>query len=137
MILKRPPVTINEAPDAISFISIATYLPLLRWRDVVAFMRQSNAVERQLKQSAGVVRYSLAVDILRHKFWTYSVWSDREAVSDFVRAEPHATAVKRFESWAGEGAAFVEWQSAGSQLDWAEAMRRLEQPTFYYNKTSS
>ena len=137
MILKRPPVTINEAPGSVLFISIATYLPLLRWRDVVAFMRQSSAVERQLKQSAGAVRYSLAVDILGHKFWTYSVWSDRDAVLEFVRAEPHATAVKRFESWAGDGAAFVEWESPDSQIDWAEALRRLEQPTFYYKRPRS
>ena len=65
------------------------------------------------------------------------MWSDRDAVRDFVRAEPHATAVKRFESWAGDGAAFVEWEPAGSQLDWTDAMRRLEQPTFYYKRPHS
>ena len=134
MILKRPPVTVNEGIREGTFLSIATFLPLRRWRDVIAFFRQSNAVERQLKQTAGVVRYSLAVDPLRHQFWTYSVWTDREQVRAFVRAEPHATAVKRFDEWASEGAAFVEWGGIHSHIDWDEAFVRLRDPTFYYKK---
>jgi hypothetical protein len=48
--------------------------------------------------------------------------------------EPHATAVKRFTVWAGEGSAFVEWRSQSKIIDWGEAFKKLEEPTFYYNR---
>lgn len=54
------------------------------------------------------------------------------AVRDFVEIEPHQVAVRRFERWAGQGAAFVEWESSQSKVPWAEAMERLKNPTFYY-----
>jgi hypothetical protein len=46
--------------------------------------------------------------------------------------EPHAIAIERFKDWAGEGAAFVEWESTEAKLDWNEAFKRLEQPTYHY-----
>ncbi len=49
-------------------------------------------------------------------------------------AEPHTTAMKKFEEWAGDGSAFVEWTSPSSSIDWTEAMKRLENPSFYYKK---
>jgi hypothetical protein len=52
----------------------------------------------------------------------------------FVMAEPHTTAMKKFEEWAGDGSAFVEWTSPSSSIDWTEAMKRLENPSFYYKK---
>jgi hypothetical protein len=94
----------------------------------------SNQVEKQLKKSPGIVAYSLAVDLPRRHFWTYSVWSDPDAVPAFTKALPHATAVEKFKDWAGEGAAFVRWQTRSLNLDWAEAFRRLEEPSFFYQK---
>ena len=80
----------------------------------------------------GIVAYSLAVDLPRRHFWTYTVWSDPTAVPAFIKAEPHATAVKRFHDWAGEGAEFVEWEIADPMLDWNQAFERLKTPSFYY-----
>ena len=48
--------------------------------------------------------------------------------------EPHATAVRKFTEWAGEGSAFVEWTSPNNMIDWAEALKKLERPTYYYKK---
>jgi hypothetical protein len=48
---------------------------------------------------------------------------------------PHATAVEKFKDWAGDGAAFVRWQAPSPILDWDEAFRRLEEPSFYYQKS--
>jgi hypothetical protein len=52
----------------------------------------------------------------------------------FVMAESHATEIKKFAAWAGDGSAFVEWTSTNNSVDWIEAMERLRNPTFYYNK---
>jgi hypothetical protein len=48
--------------------------------------------------------------------------------------EPHATAVRKFTEWAGEGSAFVEWTSPNDTIDWPEALKKLENPTYYYKK---
>ena len=48
----------------------------------------------------------------------------------FVMTEPHITAMKKFEEWAGEGSAFVDWTNSSSLIDWEEAMTRLQNPTF-------
>ncbi|HEV2139502.1 MAG TPA: hypothetical protein VGR53_11765 [Nitrososphaerales archaeon] len=77
------------------FTSVATYLPVGRWRHVIVFFRRSGLVERQLRKTEGVVRYGLKTDFLHKRFWTYSVWKDRKAIGFFVTTEPHATAVKR------------------------------------------
>jgi len=117
-----------------SFTSIATYLPVRRWRHVIPFFRMSGRVEEQLRRTEGVVRYGLKTDFLRKRFWTCSIWKDRKAVGPFVTGEPHATAVRKFAEWAGDGAAFVEWDSADGRVDWEEAAHRLKSPTFYYRK---
>ena len=45
--------------------------------------------------------------------------------------EPHATAVRKFTGWAGEGSAFVEWTSPNNTIYWPEASKKLENPTYY------
>ena len=52
----------------------------------------------------------------------------------FVMSEPHATAMKKFEEWAGDGSAFAEWINSSDSVDWAEAMKRLDKLRFYYKK---
>jgi hypothetical protein len=36
--------------------------------------------------------------------------------------------------WARDYSAFADWTSSNSSIDWEEAIRRLQNPTFYYNK---
>jgi len=122
-------------PVGLEFTSVATYLPVRRWRDVLSFFRMSGRVEQQLRITGGVVIYSLKTDFRHKRFWTYSVWNDRKAIRPFVTSEPHSTAVRKFAEWAGEGAAFVQWDGPVGEIDWDEAEARLHHPTFYYRKT--
>jgi hypothetical protein len=94
----------------------------------------SGRVEKQLRSTKSVVRYGLKTDFVHKRFWTFSVWNNREAIRVFVSAEPHATAVRKFGEWSGEGASFVQWNSTDGKVDWEEADRRLKNPTFYYGK---
>lgn len=116
------------------FVHVATYLPVRHWWHVIAFLRMASRVQKQAKTSPGIVRYAVRAAFRRKRFWTYSIWRDRVSIGGFVRAKPHATAIARFPDWAGEGAAFSEWTSTATVLDWVEAMRRLENPTFYYKQ---
>ena len=117
------------------FLCVATYLPVRSWLNVVPFLLTSRKVLKQLGSEEGVVKYAVKADFRRKSFWTFSIWSNKEVLHKFVRADPHATAVKRFSSWAGEGAAFVEWRSTDASINWDQAKKRLKNPTFYY-KTS-
>jgi hypothetical protein len=125
---------VNGDGDSGEFRCIATHLPIRKWRHVIPFLRMTRQVQKQLRQTQGLARYSLKPDFLRKRFWTLTVWQKKEFVQDFVIREPHAQAVQRFKDWAGEGAAFVEWTSTDGSLDWNTAIQKLQNPTFYYRK---
>ena len=116
------------------YIHVATFLPLKSWRYMIQFQLMTSKVLKQAKQSHGIVDYAVKADFAKRHFWTLSIWKDRNSMRQFVMAEPHATAMKKFEQWAGNGSAFVDWASPKSSIDWEEAIRRLQNPTFYYNK---
>lgn len=116
------------------FIHVATFLPLKSWMDVVPFLRMSSKVLKQAEENEGAANYAVKADFPKKHFWTLSVWRDQDSLKCFVMAEPHATAVKNFERRAGEGSAFVEWTDSNDSIDWAEAMERLRNPSFYYRK---
>ncbi|MGH9325090.1 MAG: hypothetical protein ACRD2B_00160 [Terriglobia bacterium] len=123
----------SELPlEAQNFLYIATFLPVRRWRFVLPFIQLSMQIEKQVRQSPGLLRYGLKTNLPRKHFWTLSVWTHRAEVSSFVDSEPHATAVKQFERWAGAGAAFVEWESSTLENSWETALEKLKGPTFYY-----
>jgi len=127
------PETTSEVnpPTGPDFVSVATFLPVRRWADVVPFLRMSSKVSEQLKRSEAV-RFGLKTDLLHKRFWTVSVWEDMESMRRFASAEPHATAVRKFAIWAGKGAAFVEWKNEDGSIDWDDGMKRLDKPTFYF-----
>lgn len=115
------------------FVLVATFLPVRRWRDVIPFLRMTFTVIKQLKETQGIIRFGLRTDFMHKRFWTYTVWTSKAPLNSFVVAEPHATAVKKFDNWAGKGAAFVEWNSTDGSINWSEALKRLQTPTFYYS----
>jgi hypothetical protein len=93
-------------------------------------------VEQQLKGTQGLVRYGLKADLLRRRFWTFSVWVDKASVNAFVHSGAHNAAVERFPDWAGERAAFVEWNSRDGSINWKDAAERMKNPTFHYRGAS-
>jgi heme-degrading monooxygenase HmoA len=125
-------VEVGRAEPGGEFLCIATILPLRRWRDIISFLRMSSRVEKQLKETEGLVRYGLRANLLRKEFWTFSVWADKPSVNAFVHSGAHTAAVERFPDWAGEGAAFVEWNSSDGVINWKDAAERVKNPSFYY-----
>lgn len=116
------------------FVCIATFLPVRKWRHVIPFLMMSARVQKQLLHTRGLARYSVRANLLRKRFWTLTIWQKKVFVNGFVNAEPHSDAVRKFGGWAGEGAAFVEWTSINGSIDWKSAMRKLQNPTFYYKE---
>ena len=116
------------------FICVATFLPLKSWKHIIPFMMLSSKVLKQIKNSKVIVNHAVKANFKKKFFWTLSIWNDKESVRLFVPTEPHATAIKRFTQWAGDGSAFVEWTSKSREINWSEAFARLQNPTFYYKK---
>lgn len=117
------------------FLCVATVLPIRSWRHIIPFFQMSAKVQKQLEQSKGLVRYGVKTDLPHKRFWTFSVWRDRDSMEKFVRIHPHADAISKFPTWAGDGAAFVEWKTVSGTVDWDLAAKQLENPTFRYQET--
>ena len=124
----------SQTQEKKKYVHAATFLALKGWRYMIPFQLMSSKVLKQAKRSYGMVDYAVKADFPKKHFWTLSIWEDRESMRHFVMAEPHLTAMKKFEVWAGDGSAFADWTSSSMSIDWKEAMRRLQNPTFYYNK---
>ena len=122
----------SQTPE--KYTHVVTFLPLKSWRYMISFQLMTSKVLKQAKQSHGIVNYAVNADFPKKHFWTLSIWIDPHSMRQFVMTEPHITAMKKFEEWAGDGSAFADWTSSSSSIDWEEAMRRLQSPTFYYNK---
>jgi hypothetical protein len=110
-------VEIKLAEPGAEVLFVATFLPLRRWRKVMPFLLLNVGIERQLKRSPGLLRYGLKTNLPRKQFWTVSVWTDKAAADAFVRNEPQAAAIRRFQDRAGSGEAFVEWRSRRGEIE--------------------
>lgn len=90
------------------YTHVVTLLPLKSWRYMIPFQLMTSKVLKQAKQSLGIVDYAVKVDFPKKHFWTLSIWNDRNSMRQFVMTEPHVTAMKKFEVWAGDGSAFAD-----------------------------
>ncbi len=98
-------------------------------------MLLSMRVAWQLKRTKGVARFMLKTDMPRKTFRTFTAWKSPEAMCDFVRTEPHKTAVARFWDWRAEGGgATSEWTGPDVKVTWADVDERLKEPTFRYTR---
>ena len=138
--MPRKQVEVNQVDSAFEFLCVATFFTVGKWRHVIPFLRMSSRVQKQLKQSPGLVRYGLRMDLmnlLRKQYISVSVWADRSSMHAFVRGDPHAEAVKRMQEWAGDDFAFAERLSTDGLIDWNEVTAQLSTPNYYYRKTGA
>jgi hypothetical protein len=108
---------------------MATFLPLQSCRGIPRFLRLTSSVVRQLERTGGLVGYSLLAQPARRRFWTVSAWTDRRALSAFVREMPHVGAMEQLRPHMGP-TRFTAWTVLGSALpiSWDEATERLMDP---------
>jgi hypothetical protein len=111
------------------YLAMATYLPLQSYRAIPLFLRLTWSVAGQLERSGGLVGYSLLAQPARKRFWTVSAWTDRRALSAFVREMPHVGAMGQLRPHMGP-TRFTAWTVVGSALPirWNEATERLMKP---------
>ena len=119
-------VSLGHLVPTREYLALITYLPRENYWSIFSFIRQSNAIQKQLKDSPGLVGYSLRAQLLGKKAGTLSVWQDERALSEFVERSPHVDTMKKIS--LGEERKFVRWKLMGSEVPpkWDEALKHLE-----------
>ncbi|HEX2048373.1 MAG TPA: hypothetical protein VHF27_11440 [Acidimicrobiales bacterium] len=107
---------------------LATRLPLRKHRHIPAFLGWTLRIRGQLGTAPGLVGYSLDAHVLAKTFWTVSAWADQAAMEDFVRQDPHASAMAAVRPHMG-GSTFVFWTVTPEELPvkWGDVRHRVEE----------
>jgi hypothetical protein len=127
--MPRSPWFAAVQPDpSREYVALLTYLPLRRYAALPRFFWLSTKIQSQLKNSQGLIGYSLEAKIFGLQFWTLSAWTEQDSLNEFVGKVPHSDAMRALAPHMGKPA-FSYWTARGSELplDWAEAKRRLNQ----------
>src|SRR5438093_7546381 len=84
------------------------------------------AADRQGPRAAGIDPRSRRI-LVRHRFWTLSIWEDERALTAFVGRDPHRVTMGILEPYMAE-TAFTRWTIRGSDVppSWDEAMQRAD-----------
>ena len=111
------------------YVVMASHLPLTKLASTVTFFRGVSAVRKQLAGADGLVGYTLRAKPLAHDYWTLSVWTDRDALTEFMRAPPHVQLMSSLKPLMGP-TKFVNWEitAADGRPSWEVAMERLAAP---------
>lgn len=88
-------------PD-VTYVAMASRLPLARHRSVPGFLRDTLAIRRQLAGAPGLTGYALNAELAKRTFWTFSVWRNREALDAFAVSDPHRQIIARLRPLMGE-----------------------------------
>ena len=88
-------------------------------------MLYSLRVMRQLKNTPGLMGYSLSAELGKKQFWTLSAWENDQALSLFVARRPHGEVMRKLDGKM-EPTGFWRWKVKGSELplQWQEALER-------------
>jgi heme-degrading monooxygenase HmoA len=116
----------QQPKPEVDYLVQLSYLPLVRYRSLVSFSRWLVAIQRQLRQTNGIIGYSLLAHPFERKFWTLSIWLNKAALNSFFRSAPHVEAMKALRQHMGQ-TRFIEWTMTGSALPptWDDALNRF------------
>ena len=84
------------------YVAMASRLPLIRYRSIAGFLRDTMLIRRQLARAPGLVGYSLNAQLTRKTFWTFSVWDDQTSLDTFAASDPHHSVVRRLAPRMGQ-----------------------------------
>ena len=115
----------RAAPER-DYLALLTYLPLhSAWR-IPRLILETRRIISQLRESPGLVGYSLRAQPMAKRFWTLSVWEDEASLQGFVHARPHTRTMTVLAPHMGS-TRFLRWTIKGAQVppSWDDAVSRL------------
>jgi len=122
----NPWKTIETADPNREYLGLLSYLPLRSFLKVPSFLKFALAIEKQLRDSPGLMGYSVQAELLKKRFWTLLVWEDEKSLMNFVFQIPHSEVMKRLAGHMGE-TKFARSKLAGAAIppNWDEAKERM------------
>ena len=125
--MDSPWTTLADTEPNREYLALLSHLPLNRYRAIPAFLRFTFQIQKQLRNTPGILGYSLRAKPMSRQFWTLSAWDGETALMDFVSKVPHEEAMKALLPNMGP-TKFTRWKVAGSALPlkWEEAMQRSQ-----------
>ena len=126
--MDAPWTKLAAAEESREYVALLSYLPLRSFLRIPQFFRYTMQIQRQMRQTPGVIGYALRAKTLQKNFWTLSVWESDKALMDFVRAAPHGEVMKSIAPYMGP-TKFTRWKVTGGAVppSWDEAMKREAQ----------
>jgi len=123
--MDSPWKSLAPAENDREYIALLSYLPLKRYRAIPQFIQFSLQIQKQLRDTPGVIGYALRAKLIGRNFWTLSVWDNQKALIDFVAKIPHGEAMKAMIPHMG-ASKFTQWKVNASALPlrWEDAIKR-------------
>jgi hypothetical protein len=112
--------------DDKEYVALLSFLPLKRYWTIPKFAGLTMETMRQLAKSRGLIGYALGAELTLKRFWTLSVWEDRQSLMDFVEQIPHSRIMQELAPHMGK-TGFAEWTVRPSEIPipWARARQHL------------
>lgn len=118
-------ITVSNIDPDKEYLALLSYLPLKKFRTIPAVVKYSAIIDKQLRDTEGLIGYSFQAELFKKKFWTLSVWEDKKYLNNFVRKFPHSEAMTKLAPHMDQ-TKFTEWKIKSSEVppDWNKAKRR-------------
>lgn len=109
------------------YLIMATRFTLVRRRDMLRVISATSGLWSGIRQTDGLIGYSISSRSPRGTLATLSAWRDRDAMLAFVRGDAHQEVIDRTRDQM-RGSTFASWNADGAELppDWTTAAQRLE-----------
>jgi len=87
-------VTVDTPLAERDYVVSVTRLQIRSPRTALSFFRRLGPVQRQMRNSPGLVSFGLRAQLLKMTFSTYGVFEDRKAMVAFVSSAAHGDAMQ-------------------------------------------
>jgi quinol monooxygenase YgiN len=124
--MRSPWQAVQELDPGRDYLALVSDIPPLRLSSTGRWFRGAQEVTAQLRDTEGVVGFSLSASPLRKRYLTLSVWTDEEALANFVPTRAHGRMVHELRPQMAP-TRFVRWTFPGREgrPSWREGLRRV------------
>ena len=122
--------TYRKVEQERNYVALLCVFPLKSYGAIPRFLRFTWELRQQMKSARGLIGCSYLVQPMRKEFWTLSVWESEKTLTNFLRRDPHYSAMLALQPEMGP-TRFIRWtiQGAACPPRWDEAFARATSPS--------